>query len=409
MEWINDLALAATILFGIFGLVLTFIIRDMDHCPKRLYVAILSLAVADAVLEVLAKAIYPFSPPFYQALYLIDTVIVPLPSLLVFAYFLYCCGETYRKSPVMLAQCVLIAAVEITGILGQISGEINTVPGGNLRISFVPILCTLLVTVSSVVRLVALIRRRKKLKRVQQVMFLVCFLTSVPIQIILVELYLIADIVWRYLEQKDEAVRQRAQVAVLQMRPHFIHNTLMSIYFLCAQDPQKAQQVILDFSRYLQSNFTAIAQEGTIPFAKELEHTRAYLAVEQARFQGRLFVEFDTPNTFFRIPVLTLQPIVENAVEHGVRENEDGAGTVTVSTREYSDRWEITVSDDGPGFDPDEIAGDGERHIGLKNVRERLRHVSGGGLRIESAPGKGCRVTIELPKEGGGNDADIRH
>ena len=78
------------------------------------------------------------------------------------------------------------------------------------------------------------------------------------------EAYLIADIVWRYLEQKDEAVRQRAQVAVLQMRPHFIHNTLMSIYFLCAQDPQKAQQVILDFSRYLQSNFTAIAQEGTI-------------------------------------------------------------------------------------------------------------------------------------------------
>ena len=104
MEWINDLALAATILFGIFGLVLTFIIRDMDHCPKRLYAAILSLAVADAVLEVLAKAIYPFSPPFYQALFFIDTVIVPLPSLLVFAYFLYCCGENYRKSPVRSAE-----------------------------------------------------------------------------------------------------------------------------------------------------------------------------------------------------------------------------------------------------------------------------------------------------------------
>ena len=394
MEWINDLALAATILFGIFGLVLTFIIRDMDHCPKRLYVAILSLAVADAVLEVLAKAIYPFSPPFYQALFFIDTVIVPLPSLLVFAYFLYCCGENYRKSPVMLAQCVLIAAVEITGILGQISGEINTVPGGKLRISFVPILCILLVTVSSVVRLVALIRRRKKLKRVQQVMFLVCFLTSVPIQIILVELYLIADIVWRYLEQKDEAVRQRAQVAVLQMRPHFIHNTLMSIYFLCAQDPQKAQQVILDFSRYLQSNFTAIAQEGTIPFAKELEHTRAYLAVEQARFQGRLFVEFDTPNTFFRIPALTLQPIVENAVKHGL-DPELEPLYISVVTEDTDKGVRLTVEDTGPGYAPTDADAP---HFALDNIRERLKVMCGGTLEIEPREAGGTRVRIFVPQ-----------
>ena len=123
---------------------------------------------------------------------------------------------------------------------------------------------------------------------------MVSFFAPSYIQSVLVELLLMSELVHGYREQKEEAARQRARAAVLQMRPHFIHNTLMSIYYLCAQDPRKAQEVIRDFSRYLQSNFTAIAKDGTIPFAEELEHTKAYLAVEQARYEGRLFVEFNT-------------------------------------------------------------------------------------------------------------------
>ena len=182
-------------------------------------------------------------------------------------------------------------------------------------------------------------------------MFCICFLTSASVKIILVELYLMAEFIQRYQEQQEEMVRQRTQVAILQMRPHFIHNTLMSIYYLCARDPQKAQQVILNFTRYLQSNFTAIAREGTIPFTEELEHTRAYLAVEQARYQGQLFVEFDTPNTFFRVPALTLQPIVENAVKHGV-DPDLGPLYVTVTTQDTDRGVRITVEDTGPGYAP---------------------------------------------------------
>lgn len=86
------------------------------------------------------------------------------------------------------------------------------------------------------------------------------------------------------------------------MRPHFIYNTMMSIYYLCTQDSKKAQQVTLDFTAYLRRNFTAIASEDTVPFSDELEHTRAYLAVEQVQFVDSLLVEYDTLHTEFRLP-----------------------------------------------------------------------------------------------------------
>ena len=110
----------------------------------------------------------------------------------------------------------------------------------------------------------------------------------------------------RHIQQKEKIAQQRASISVLQMRPHFIYNTMTSIYYLCEQDPKTAQQVTLDFTNYLRKNFSAIAKDGTIPFTEELEHTRAYLAVEQIRFEGEMFVEFDTPHTAFKLPPLTL-------------------------------------------------------------------------------------------------------
>ena len=177
------------------------------------------------------------------------------------------------------------------------------------------------------------------------------------------------------------------------MRPHFIYNTLMSIYYLCSQDPQKAQRVTLDFTNYLRRNFTAIAEEGTIPFSDELEHTRAYLAVEQTRFEGTLFVEIDTPHTAFRLPPLTLQPIVENAVKHGVSPGLEPL-YLSVLTRETPDGSEVVVEDTGPGFAPTD---DDEPHIALANIRERLALLCGGTLSIEPRAAGGTRVTLHIP------------
>ena len=195
------------------------------------------------------------------------------------------------------------------------------------------------------------------------------------------------------MRQQRELARQRASILVLQMRPHFIYNVMMSIYYLCKQDADKAQQVILDFTSYLRQNFTAIAREDTVPFTEELEHTRAYLAVEQVRFEGKLFVTFDTPHTQFHIPPLTLQPIVENAVKHGVDPELDPL-RITISTRATPQGSLITVADNGPGFT---AADNDQSHVALGNIHERLESMLGGYMSIVSPPGGGTEVTVFVP------------
>ena len=150
---------------------------------------------------------------------------------------------------------------------------------------------------------------------------------------------------------------------------------------------------MLDFTTYLRKNFTAIASEDTIPFRDELEHTRAYLAVEQAQFEDVLFVSFDTPHTMFRVPPLTLQPIVENAVKHGMKSSSEPIH-ISVVTRQTEHSSEIIVEDDGPGFDP---VDDNEPHIALTNIRQRLKLMCGGKLTIMPREGGGTVVKVTLP------------
>jgi LytS/YehU family sensor histidine kinase len=208
---------------------------------------------------------------------------------------------------------------------------------------------------------------------------LIFFLPTSSIGIVFVELLLVGDLVSRYLAQEEEAARQQARLAVLKMRPHFIHNTLTSIYYLCATDPKAAQQTILDFSRYLQNNFNAIVEEDAVPFTEELEHTRAYLAVEEACHRDQLLVEFDTPVTLFRIPPLTLQPIVENAVKHGL-DPDFAPLRVTVSTRATELGVEVSVADNGCGYTmprdgkpglPSTTSASGLRHSAMERLRSK--------------------------------------
>ena len=153
----------------------------------------------------------------------------------------------------------------------------------------------------------------------------------------------------------------------------------------------------MDFTTYLRKNFTAIASEAPIPFTSELEHTRAYLAVEQVQYAESLFVEYDTPHTFFRVPPLTLQPIVENAVKHG-RDPYAGPLRIAIRTRKTATGSTVTVSDNGPGFHP---ADDDAPHIALKNIRQRLEIMCGGSLTIEPNDGGGTVVTVTIPNSTG--------
>ena len=210
--------------------------------------------------------------------------------------------------------------------------------------------------------------------------------------------------IWLHLqfvrEHEDALVTgQRVQQMLSQIKPHFLHNALTLIIDLCDTAPQKAKAATVEFSRYLRGNMESIDRTGPIPFEKELEHTKLYLNIEQMRFAGDLQVRYDIACTGFSLPALTVEPLAENAVRHGVREKPDGRGTVVIATRETPDGYEITVTDDGPGFDPDRLPEDGQMHVGIANVRERLRQIVDGSLEYRSAPGEGTAAIIRIPKQ----------
>ena len=210
--------------------------------------------------------------------------------------------------------------------------------------------------------------------------------------------------IWLHLqfvrEHEDALVTgQRVQQMLSQIKPHFLYNALTLIIDLCDTAPQKAKAATVEFSRYLRGNMESIDRTGPISFEKELEHTKLYLDIEQMRFAGDLQVRYDIACTGFSLPALTVEPLAENAVRHGVREKPDGRGTVVIATRETPDGYEITVTDDGPGFDPDRLPEDGQMHVGIANVRERLRQIVDGSLEYRSAPGEGTAAIIRIPKQ----------
>ena len=197
------------------------------------------------------------------------------------------------------------------------------------------------------------------------------------------------------------AVGQHAQLMLSQIKPHFLYNVLNMTEELCEINPEMAKEAVGKFSRYLRENMDSIGQTAVIPFRKELDHTKLYVEIEQMRFEDALTVRYDIACADFGIPALTLEPLVENAIRHGVRKKPGGRGTVVISTSETPARFAVSVTDDGPGFDTTVPPTDGKRHVGLRNVRERLEQVCGGSLEIQSSPGWGTTATIILPKRQG--------
>ena len=205
----------------------------------------------------------------------------------------------------------------------------------------------------------------------------------------------------QFVRDHEEALEadQRIQIMLSQIKPHFLYNALGAIEEMCDSDPQKAKDTTVKFAKYLRGSMDSISAKGTIPFEKELNHTRLYLDMEQIRFDDALRVRYEIECMDFEVPTLTLEPLAENAVRHGIRGNEDGRGTVTIAAREFADHYEVSVTDDGPGFDPDHLPTE-LGHVGIENVRGRLTRICGGRLEIRSAPGEGTTAIMILPKEG---------
>lgn len=193
-----------------------------------------------------------------------------------------------------------------------------------------------------------------------------------------------------------ELKESRISIMLSQIKPHFIYNTLGTIERMCLRDPQKAFDLVRNFSLYLRGNFSELNSITPIRFAEELEHVEYYVNIEKVRFPD-MNIEYDVQSTDFLLPALSVQPLVENAIKHGLMRLEEG-GRVLVRSYETETHFCVEVTDDGVGFDTS-LPIDEKKHVGLRNIRERLKAMVSGELLIESEINVGTKAVIMIPKE----------
>ena len=425
------------------GLVIAALMPAEDRWNRRFFMALFATLLLCMVVVLIELLVYkdPTMATVERISVFFEYLLLPLPMPMFTAYLLHTCGEGWRRSGLFRAVLLACGVFFLLLLSAQFTTFLYYVTPDNqfCRGPWHPLLMAFMV-MPMLLNLLGVVQLRGKLPPKYHAAFLVYLLPLAAALIIHTFFYvpefiftgmvlstlsmfaiILYDQIDQYVKGQREIAHQRASIMVLEMRPHFIYNAMMSIYYLCARDPQKAQQVTLDFTAYLRRNFTAIASENTVPFSDELEHTRAYLAVEQVQFEDSLLVDYDTPHKEFRLPPLTLQPIVENAVKHGM-DPECAPLRISIRTRRTDSGSEIVVEDDGQGW-PSADAGAGragfatqneaepvpkgpaalhapngcEPHIALANIRQRLSMMCGGKLTIEPREGGGAVVRVTIP------------
>lgn len=210
-------------------------------------------------------------------------------------------------------------------------------------------------------------------------------------------------------ESVSSVVETELSFLQAQIKPHFIYNSLSVIAALTSETPQKAKELLYDLTDYLRGSFRFNNYNGMVPLSEELETVKAYISIEKARFQNKLVVEYDIDeNIDLLVPMLTIQPIVENAVRHGLFAKPEGGH---VSLRVYNEEVYVVirVEDNGGGIPQntlEELLSDkaSYRGVGVKNINRRLILFYGKGLEIRSEEGKGTTVLLKIPKEGGAQE-----
>ncbi|RYL94943.1 sensor histidine kinase [Sporolactobacillus sp. THM7-4] len=205
----------------------------------------------------------------------------------------------------------------------------------------------------------------------------------------------------RVQEMKDAASRAELKALQTKINPHFLFNALNTIASLTRTNPAKARELIIKLSAYMRYNLELT--DDRIDINKEIEQVKDYVAIEQARFGSRVNVRYDIEAEDVRIPSLILQPLVENAIKHGILKSK-APGLVTISAKDLGDRIRIAVTDTGPGIDRkviDDVYKDqmSEKKIGLYNVHQRVRLIYGKGLVIRRLS-PGTEIYFDIGKAG---------
>ncbi len=211
-------------------------------------------------------------------------------------------------------------------------------------------------------------------------------------------------------ESYDREKRAELKFLQSQIRPHFIHNALNTVISVSRRDGDAARRLLVEFSKYLRHCFDFENLDELVPLEQELDFIRAYVSIERARFGDRLEVEYDIDEMTLRIPPLILQPLVENAVIHGLRMKPEG-GSILVYAKKSTGSVTIGVRDTGTGI-PEAVLSELEkgsrsaRGVGLDNINLRLKRLYGVSLRIKSVLDKGTDISMEIPFRGGGKNAE---
>ena len=406
---------AAGLVLTSLGLILAIFCRPIERWTRSYFIATFFLmVVCTAAVTADYAALLLQRPGLIEPMIFVESLSSSLLMPLLTVYILGLCGESWRKSPLFFAVAGLWAAYFALLVYTQFSDVIYSVSADGVY-SRGPLYPVLLAApaASMLLNLIGLIRRRKKLtvrQRRALFVYIGAPLAAIVLQMFFYGLLLVSfgAIIGAYVmfvfilsELTALAVRRTRESAekefglkVLQMRPHFIYNAMTSIYYMVDTDPQAAKQAIREFSKYLHQNFSAVVRTENVPFEEELAHTQAYLAVEKARFTERLDVAYDLADTAFSLPPLTLEPIVENAVKHGMDPDLDTMH-ILIRTRAVGNGHEVTVINDGAALELAESDGEG---IGLKNVSDRLARMCGGALRITPRDGGGAAVTLWIPQ-----------
>lgn len=410
---LNFTIAASALMLMLIGLLFTSINSVMDRKNKNYFLGMFSVLflyiLSDLLNQIFQQDHFPQISLFCESFF--SSLLMPMLT----CFMLDQMGFEWRKTRLFritlilwVIYFVLLIITQFTTFIYYFSPDNEYNRGPWYPLLLVPAVLIMLTS------LVFLIQNKNRLSWKQYTAFLLYYIPPTVSMILMIFFYglyltvfgttiatlflfvfIVNDQMDKSVRQQKEIARQEAAIAVLEMRPHFIFNTMMSIYYLCKRDAAKAQQVILDFSTYLRSNFSAIAHPDMIPFQKELEHTEAYLAVEQVRFENKLIVNYDIYHKMFCLPPLTLQPIVENSVKHGIDPDQEPL-TITIRTRDSKSGSEIIVEDNGPGFTP---ADNNEPHIALENIRRRLELLCGGMLTITSGDSGGTTVRIFIPRK----------
>lgn len=407
---INFAILSSGTVILLFGTIATLFIRILNRVDRMFFLSLfvtLGISTGSELICLISKSTFLSQTTLFISSLFTSVVVLPLTL-----YMLRCAGKPWKRNPFLYTIIVIWIVYFVLLIVTQFTRFIYYYTPDNAyhRGPWYPLLL-LPPVLFMVVDIIAFCKYRSALTHRQKVSFLAYFLIPLVCMIIqmffygvlliafgtaIVVLFMFVSFMLDQSElsvrQAEENARQQASINVLQMRPHFICNTMMSIYYLIPKDAEKAQQVTLDFTTYLRNNFTAIAKPDTIPFEEELEHARAFLAVEMVRHENQLSVDFDTEYRDFRLPPLTLQPIVENAVVHGISPDLE-ALHITIKTEKTAFGTDLTIKDNGIGF---ESISDDAPHTALENITKRLKRQCNGTLTITSSP-DGTTVKINIP------------